>query len=68
MTQFDLHLGDCVAGMAHLEAASVDLVVTSPPYNLGIRYGKYSDSQDRAVLSSIGASDGPRRCAALLQA
>ena len=48
MTQFDLHLGDCVAGMAHLEAASVDLVVTSPPYNLGIRYGKYADTADRA--------------------
>ena len=48
MTQFDLHLGDCVAGMAHLEAASVDLVVTSPPYNLGIRYGKYTDTADRA--------------------
>jgi site-specific DNA-methyltransferase (adenine-specific) len=25
----------------------VDLVVTSPPYNLGVRYGKYSDRQDR---------------------
>ena len=25
----------------------VDLVVTSPPYNLGIRYRKYSDRQDR---------------------
>src|SRR4029077_10135453 len=25
----------------------VDLVVTSPPYNLGISYGKYSDRQDR---------------------
>ena len=48
MTQFDLHLGDCVAGMAQLEAASVDLVVTSPPYNLGIRYGKYTDTADRA--------------------
>ena len=27
---------------------SIDLVVTSPPYNLGIRYGKYSDTADRA--------------------
>ncbi len=25
----------------------IDLVVTSPPYNLGIKYGKYSDRQDR---------------------
>ena len=26
---------------------SIDLVVTSPPYNLGVRYGRYSDRQDR---------------------
>ena len=33
--------------MSRLAEESVDLVVTSPPYNLGIRYGKYSDRQDR---------------------
>src|SRR6266699_4655928 len=33
--------------MSRLAEGSVDLVVTSPPYNLGIRYGKYSDHQDR---------------------
>jgi site-specific DNA-methyltransferase (adenine-specific) len=33
--------------MSHLGDESVDLVVTSPPYNLGIRYGKFSDTQDR---------------------
>ena len=33
--------------MSRLADASVDLVVTSPPYNLGISYGKYSDRQDR---------------------
>jgi site-specific DNA-methyltransferase (adenine-specific) len=36
-----------VKGMARLGAADVDLVVTSPPYNLGVRYGKYFDRQDR---------------------
>ncbi len=44
-TRFDLSLGDCVAGMAALPPASVDLVVTSPPYNLGIQYGSYDDSK-----------------------
>ena len=34
-------------GMARLRAAAVDLVVTSPPYNIGVRYGKYSDRQER---------------------
>ena len=33
--------------MAKLPDEHVDLVVTSPPYNLGVRYGKYSDRQDR---------------------
>jgi len=47
MTQFDLHLEDCVKGMASLPSNKVDLIVTSPPYNLGIRYGKFSDRQDR---------------------
>ncbi len=47
MTEFDLRLGDCVAGMAELAPGSIDLVVTSPPYNLGIRYGKYVDSGGR---------------------
>jgi site-specific DNA-methyltransferase (adenine-specific) len=47
MTRFELHRADCVRGMARLPEASIDLVVTSPPYNLGVRYGKYSDRQDR---------------------
>jgi site-specific DNA-methyltransferase (adenine-specific) len=33
--------------MSQFADESVDLVVTSPPYNLGINYGKYSDRQDR---------------------
>ncbi len=47
MTKFDLRLGNCVAGMATLAAGSIDLVVTSPPYNLGIRYGKFADTAER---------------------
>lgn len=33
--------------MAELPAASVDVVVTSPPYNLGIAYASYRDNVDR---------------------
>ncbi len=33
--------------MSRLADGSIDLVVTSPPYNLGISYGQYSDRQDR---------------------
>ena len=47
MTQFDLRRQDCIKGMLQLPNENVDLVVTSPPYNLGVRYGKFSDRQDR---------------------
>src|SRR5438067_9496346 len=47
MTKFDLRQEDCVKGMSRLPIEHVDLVVTSPPYNLGVRYGKFSDRQDR---------------------
>ena len=43
-TRFDLHRGDCVEGMRALADESVDLVVTSPPYNLGIKYKGYKDN------------------------
>jgi site-specific DNA-methyltransferase (adenine-specific) len=47
MTRFDLRSQDCVTGMAPVPDQRLDLVVTSPPYNLGIRYRKFSDRQDR---------------------
>lgn len=47
MTSFDLHQGDCLEGMATMNPATIDLVVTSPPYNLGIAYSHYSDRQGR---------------------
>jgi site-specific DNA-methyltransferase (adenine-specific) len=47
MTQFHLRRQDCIEGMLRLTSESVDLVVTSPPYNLGIGYRQYTDRQDR---------------------
>jgi site-specific DNA-methyltransferase (adenine-specific) len=38
---------ECVAGMARLAAGSVSVVVTSPPYNLGVRYSRYDDTISR---------------------
>lgn len=38
------YLADCIEVMERMHAASVDVIVTSPPYNLGIRYNKYQDS------------------------
>jgi site-specific DNA-methyltransferase (adenine-specific) len=47
MTQLDLRREDCIKGMSRLTSESLDLVVTSPPYNLGIDYRQYADRQDR---------------------
>ena len=43
-----VHNEDCVAAMRERVAAgSVDVVVTSPPYNLGIKYKAYDDTRPR---------------------
>ena len=41
------YLFDCLDGMKKLEDGSVDAIVTSPPYNLNIKYGKYDDDKPR---------------------
>ena len=35
--------GDCLDVLAEMPDASVDVIVTSPPYNLGINYATYGD-------------------------
>jgi site-specific DNA-methyltransferase (adenine-specific) len=37
-------LSDCVDVFRQLPPQSVDVIVTSPPYNLGIRYNEYQDT------------------------
>ncbi len=39
-----LYLGDCFLGLEHLiHPESVDVLVTSPPYNIGVSYNGYDD-------------------------
>lgn len=45
----DLREGDCVEGMASLPAESIDVVVTSPPYNLDIAYSQFRDNEPREL-------------------
>ena len=40
--------GDCLEVLARLPAESVDVVVTSPPYNLGIAYSRHDDRMAEA--------------------
>jgi site-specific DNA-methyltransferase (adenine-specific) len=45
---FQIKQMDCVAGMRQLDKEIVDVVVTSPPYNLGIAYSAYKDNRSHA--------------------
>lgn len=40
--------GDCLEVLATLAAESIDVVVTSPPYNIGMAYRSYADKRPRA--------------------
>ena len=47
----DILCGDCLEILPGLAAGSVDVVVTSPPYNIGLGYRSYTDNQsDGAYL------------------
>jgi site-specific DNA-methyltransferase (adenine-specific) len=46
-SSFTLEVRDCIEGMKNMPEESVDLVVTSPPYNLGIKYRNYQDKRGR---------------------
>ncbi|HEY8164926.1 MAG TPA: site-specific DNA-methyltransferase, partial [Gemmatimonadaceae bacterium] len=48
LTTFRFYRGDCVEVLDRLANSSVDAIVTSPPYNLGIRYRTYDDSIPRS--------------------
>lgn len=47
-SQGEFHLGDCLELFKDLPAHSVDVIVTSPPYNLGVRYNTYQDTLPKA--------------------
>ena len=43
-TESTFYLADCLKVFHQLPSQSVDVIVTSPPYNLGIRYSTYQDT------------------------
>lgn len=55
------YLKDCIAGLnENVGEKSVDVVVTSPPYNIGIGYSSYSDALPRgkylAWMEEVGVA------------
>ena len=41
------YLGDCLEVLRALEPGAISVIVTSPPYNLGVRYRSYDDTLPR---------------------
>jgi site-specific DNA-methyltransferase (adenine-specific) len=47
-TTLSFFLDDCIEGMRqNLRNSSIDIMVTSPPYNIGMKYGKHDDNLPR---------------------
>lgn len=44
MNNINLILGNCIEKLKELEPNSIDLVISSPPYNVGIDYDNYNDN------------------------
>ena len=58
---FTCYLQDCLEGMRNnILDKSVDVVVTSPPYNIGVKYNRYEDRLPREnyleFISNLGAT------------
>ena len=53
-----VHLGDCLAGLRAMASETVDVIITSPPYNIGVPYRSYDDRRPREAylqwLATIG--------------
>jgi site-specific DNA-methyltransferase (adenine-specific) len=46
-TTYEFILGDCIEELEKLDDNSISVVVTSPPYNIGLKYHKYKDKKPR---------------------
>jgi site-specific DNA-methyltransferase (adenine-specific) len=52
---YKLIVDDCIDWMSNQKQNSIDCIITSPPYNLNIKYGDYNDSISRdSYLKWIG--------------
>jgi site-specific DNA-methyltransferase (adenine-specific) len=53
-----LTLADCLTELRHLPDASIDICVTSPPYNIGVAYRSHDDRMPKALylkwMTSVG--------------
>ena len=47
-SKLTFYLGDCLKVLPNLPAASIGVIVTSPPYNIGVDYRTYEDDMPRS--------------------
>lgn len=40
-----IHHGDCLATLERIESKTIDVVITSPPYNINLSYNSYNDNK-----------------------
>ncbi|KXU92366.1 DNA-methyltransferase [Acetobacter cerevisiae] len=55
--------GDCLRALRRMEAESVDVIITSPPYNIGLSYRSYPDrkEEDEYLDWMLDVAHGLRR-------
>ncbi|MBD3408495.1 MAG: site-specific DNA-methyltransferase [Candidatus Lokiarchaeota archaeon] len=42
-----MYFEDCLIGLKKIKNESIDVIVTSPPYNIGLKYNGYKDNKPR---------------------
>jgi hypothetical protein len=59
-SEFRFYSEDCRTGMKkYIKDKSIDVVVTSPPYNIGAKYDYYKDNLPREKYLELIESVGP---------
>lgn len=53
MSQYTLHLGDCLDFMRGMDAGSVDAVITDPPYGISIGDKELGKGRSTGIASSV---------------
>ena len=57
MAETTLYNQDCIAAMQQIDAESIDLIVTDPPYNLGNFMKKRDTNLKNCLLYTSDAAD-----------
>jgi len=45
--KYNFILGDCLEVLKNIPDKTISLIITSPPYNIGLKYNKYKDKKPR---------------------